>query len=181
MKVVQRVMDGVCLLEPTVFADERGSFYESYNEKTFAELTGFEERFVQDNHSTSSKHVLRGIHYQLPNPQGKLVRCIEGEIWDVAVDLRRGSPTFGQWVGFELTQENKRQLWVPVGFGHGFLVLSEKAQVLYRTTALWDPDSDRSIRWNDPDLSVDWPTTGAPLLSSKDRLAPSLSAAVTFE
>lgn len=179
MRVLDEALDGVYLLEPTVFDDERGSFYESYNKSTFADLTGFDGEFVQDNHSTSVRGVLRGIHYQLPNPQGKLVRCIEGRVWDVAVDLRRSSRTFKKWWGHELSAENRCQLWIPVGFGHGFVVLSERAQVLYRTTEFWDANADRAIRWNDPELSIDWPTAN-PILSSKDLEAPLLDDSNVF-
>lgn len=181
MQVVQEALNGVFLLEPTVFEDERGSFYESYNARTFAELTGFAGEFVQDNHSTSARNVLRGIHYQLPNPQGKLVRCIEGAVWDVAVDLRRSSPTFRRWHGFELSEENRRQLWIPTGFGHGFLALSPNTQVLYRTTAFWEPTSDRSIRWDDPDLAIEWPIETDPILSEKDAMAPRSAESVLFD
>ena len=169
------------LLKPTVFEDARGSFYESYNKLTFADLTGFDGEFVQDNHSTSVRGVLRGIHYQLPKPQAKLVRCVEGKVWDVAVDLRASSPTFTQSRGYELSAENRHQLWIPVGFGHGFLAMSATAQVLYRTTQLWDPKCDRSIRWDDPDLNIAWPGDVSPILSDKDANAPLLSDAQVFE
>ena len=181
VKMIEAALNGVTLLEPTVFDDERGSFYESYNERTFRDLTGFDGRFVQDNHSTSLRNVLRGIHYQLPNPQGKLVRCIDGEIWDVAVDLRRGSPTFSHWRGYRLTSANRFQLWLPVGFGHGFVVLSNHAQVLYRTTEFWDPKCERVISWDDTSLAIEWPINEPPLLSARDASAPSLGDVALFD
>lgn len=181
MKVLERALDGTVLMEPTVYEDERGYFYESYNKRTFEQLTGFDGDFVQDNHSTSVRNVLRGIHYQLPHPQGKLVRCIEGEVWDLAVDLRQSSATFGSWRGFLLSAQNRHLLWLPVGFGHGFVVLSPTAQVLYSTTSLWDADSDRAIRWDDPDLDIEWPLASVPLLSDRDRAAPSLGDALLFD
>lgn len=181
MKVVDESFDGVTLLEPTVFRDDRGSFYESFNKETFAELTGYDGEFVQDNHSTSVKGVLRGIHYQLPKPQGKLVRCVEGEIWDVVVDLRRSSSTFLHWKGCRLSADNLHQLWVPVGFGHGFVVLSEVAQVLYRATELWDAECDRSIRWDDPDIGIQWPVDFLPIVSDRDSAAPHLVDAPLFD
>jgi len=181
VKALDKTLNGVVLLEPTVYTDDRGEFYESYNRKTFEEVTGFEGEFLQDNHSTSVKGVLRGIHYQLPRPQGKLVRCIDGEIWDVAVDLRRSSPTFREWKGYHLSAENRHQLWIPVGFGHGFVALSEITQVLYRTTELWDPECDRSIRWDDPDLDIAWPLESPPTLSAKDTSAPGTNDALLFD
>jgi dTDP-4-dehydrorhamnose 3,5-epimerase len=160
----------VVLLEPRVFGDDRGFFFESFNQKTFNELIGKEVTFVQDNHSRSSKNVLRGLHYQLEQAQGKLVRVIRGEIFDVAVDLRQSSQTFGQWVGERLSAENKKQLWIPEGFAHGFLVLSESADVLYKTTDYYAPALERIVVWDDPFLAIDWPLEGAqPLLSGKDR------------
>lgn len=156
------------LIEPTVFGDERGFFYESYNERAWQEETGLTTRFVQDNHSRSVKGVLRGIHYQIKQSQGKLVRVVLGEVFDVAVDLRKSSPTFGQWVGEVLSAENKRSLWVPEGFGHGFLVTSDAAEFLYRTTDFYAPEHERCIQWNDPDLAVQWPLDGTPQLSGKD-------------
>lgn len=172
----------VVALEPRVFSDDRGYFYESFNASHFAEATGLELDFVQDNHSRSIKGVLRGIHYQLPPAaQGKLVRVVEGVVFDVAVDIRRSSPTYGQWVGVELTAENHRQLWVPPGFGHGFLALSDSVQLLYKTTDYYAPEYDRAIRWNDPDIDVAWPLDGAtPLLSDKDAAAPFLADAEVF-
>jgi dTDP-4-dehydrorhamnose 3,5-epimerase len=180
VKVVDRHLNGLVLLAPRVHTDDRGSFYESYNKKTFQQLTGFGGDFVQENHSTSAKGVLRGIHYQLPHPQAKLVRCIEGEVWDVAVDLLRSSVTFKEWKGFNLSENNRRQLWIPAGFGHAFVALSDSAQVLYRTTEFWDPSSDRSIRWDDLDLAIDWPLQGRPIVSSKDAEAPGLDDVPLF-
>lgn len=157
------------MLEPKVFGDERGFFFESYNEQSFAAVIGRSVRFVQDNHSRSTRGVLRGLHYQVEQPQGKLVRVIAGEIFDVAVDIRRDSATFGQWVGAMLSAGNRRQLWVPEGFAHGFLVLSDVAEVLYKTTDFYAPEHERCIRWNDPDLDIDWPLNMEPVLSAKDR------------
>ncbi len=168
MKITATAIPDVLLVEPTVFGDERGFFFESYNEKKWEELTGLHTRFVQENHSRSVNGVLRGIHYQIKQPQGKLVRVVVGEVFDVAVDLRRSSPTFGQWVGERLSAENKRSLWVPEGFGHGFLVLSDVAEFLYRTTDLYAPEYERCINWNDPDIGIQWPVSGQPLLSEKD-------------
>ncbi len=169
MKITATAIPDVLLVEPTVFGDDRGFFYESYNEKEWQELTGQKTRFVQDNHSRSAKGVLRGIHYQIQHPQGKLVRVVVGEVFDVAVDLRESSPTFGQWVGERLSDRNKKSLWVPEGFGHGFLVLSDVAEFLYRTTDFYAPEYERCIAWNDPEISVDWPLSGEPLLSEKDK------------
>jgi dTDP-4-dehydrorhamnose 3,5-epimerase len=173
---------GLLIYEPAVFGDDRGFFYEAWNRRAFAEATGEDPEFVQDNHSRSVAGVLRGIHYQLePHSQGKLVRAAIGRIWDVAVDLRRSSPTFGQWVGVELSEENHKQLWIPPGFGHGFLVLSEVADVLYKATDYYAPALDRSLRWNDPTLGIDWPVDGAePVLSAKDAAAPFLEDAEVF-
>lgn len=168
MKVTKTAIPEVLLIEPTVFGDERGFFYESYNERAWQEETGLTTRFVQDNHSRSVKGVLRGIHYQIKQSQGKLVRVVLGEVFDVAVDLRKSSPTFGQWVGEVLSAENKRSLWVPEGFGHGFLVTSDAAEFLYRTTDFYAPEHERCIQWNDPDLAVQWPLDGTPQLSGKD-------------
>jgi dTDP-4-dehydrorhamnose 3,5-epimerase len=178
--VTATALPGVLLLAPRFFADARGSFYESYNDAAFTAATGLERRFVQDNHSTSVRGVLRGLHYQLVRPQGKLVRVVRGEVFDVAVDLRRASPTFGRWVGVRLSAEDRRQLWVPEGFGHGFVVTSESAEVLYKTTEYWLPEHERSIRWDDPALGIDWPLDGAPLLAAKDAAAPGLDAAVVY-
>ncbi len=168
MNIRATAIPDVLLVEPTVFGDDRGFFFESYNEKKWEELTGLKTRFVQDNHSRSAKGVLRGIHYQIQQAQGKLVRAVVGEVFDVAVDLRRSSPTFGQWVGERLSAENKKSLWVPEGFGHGFLVLSDVAEFLYRTTDFYAPEHERCIAWNDPEIGIDWPLTGKPLLSEKD-------------
>lgn len=169
MKAIPTSLPGVLILEPKVFGDDRGFFLESYNTKVFESLTGCQQPFVQDNHSRSSKNVLRGLHYQLPpKAQGKLVRAVAGEILDVAVDIRRSSPTFGKWEAIRLSAENKRQLWVPPGFAHGFLVLSETAEVIYKVTEYYAPDCDRGIRWDDPELNINWGLNGPPLLSAKD-------------
>jgi dTDP-4-dehydrorhamnose 3,5-epimerase len=172
----------VLVVEPKVFGDDRGFFFESFNEKRFAEAIGRKVTFVQDNHSRSARNVLRGLHYQLPNPQGKLVRAVRGEVFDVAVDLRRGSPFFGRWVGEILSDANRRQLWIPEGFAHGFLVLSETADFLYKTTDYWHPEHERCIRWDDPALGVEWPFSqaGAPLVSPKDAAGTAFADAVTF-
>ena len=178
MLVEQTALPGVVILTPHIFGDDRGFFFESFNEPVFQELTQLEEQFVQDNHSKSAKGVLRGLHYQLGKPQGKLVRVVEGTIFDVAVDIRRGSPTFGKWVGVELTAENKKQLWVPPDFAHGFVVTSDAAQVLYKATDFYSPEHERSIIWSDETIAIDWPDLGmAPILSSKDAEAPNLSVA----
>jgi len=180
MKVVDTGLPGVKLIEPKVFGDDRGFFLESWNAKTFADA-GLDLDFVQDNHSRSAKGVLRGLHYQLANPQGKLVRVTIGRVFDVAVDLRRSSPDFGRWVGYELSAENKKMLWVPPGFGHGFVVLSESADFLYKCTTIYAPADERAVRWDDPDLGIDWRLDGAtPLLSAKDAAAPSLADAEVF-
>ena len=170
MNVIPTTIPDVLILEPKIFGDSRGFFFESYNEKAFREATGVTAHFVQDNHSRSARGVLRGLHYQLEQPQGKLVRCTQGEVFDVAVDIRRDSPTFGQWVGEILSEENKRQLWIPPGLAHGFLVLSESADFLYKTTEYYAPQHERSILWNDPDLAIEWPLN-SPLLSAKDAAA----------
>lgn len=169
MNVLPTEISDVLILEPKVFGDERGFFLESYNSRTFAEKTGVTAQFVQDNHSHSHQHILRGLHYQIEQPQGKLVRTIAGSILDVVVDLRRSSPTFGQWVSYILSSENKRQIWVPPGFAHGFLVISEFAEVLYKTTDYYAPQHERCILWNDPDLAIDWQLTVPPILSAKDQ------------
>ena len=167
--VSKTFIDGVLVLEPKVFEDGRGFFYESYNERSFSESTGLSHSFVQDNHSRSSKGVLRGLHYQIRQPQAKLVRVIEGSIYDVAVDVRSGSPTFAKWFGVELSAENKTQLWIPEGFAHGFLVTSDTAQVLYKATDFYAPEFERGILWNDPHIGIQWPNVGAsPQLSEKD-------------
>jgi dTDP-4-dehydrorhamnose 3,5-epimerase len=177
-----QVIEGPLLISPRVFADGRGFFFESWNQRRFDEAVGTPTIFCQDNHSRSSKGVLRGLHYQLePEPQGKLVRCTVGAIFDVAVDLRRSSPTFGQWVGAELSAENQQQLWVPVGFGHGFLTLSDTAEVLYKASGFWSKSCERSLLWNDPDLAIAWPLDrlngSAPLLAEKDAAAPGFAEA----
>lgn len=182
MNVISTALPEVLVLEPKVFGDSRGFFFESYNRKTFAADTGLDVEFVQDNHSRSARGVLRGIHYQLVRPQGKLVRAVAGAVWDLAVDLRRSSPRFGQWVGVELSAENQRQLWVPPGFGHAFVVLSESADFLYKTTDYWYPEHERSVVWNDPDLAIDWPLDGAePQLAAKDAQAPRLAEAEVYD
>lgn len=181
MKVIPTALPEVLILEPKVFGDERGFFMESWNARTFAEATGLDVTFVQDNHSRSGKDVLRGIHYQVVKPQGKLVRVVSGAVFDVAVDLRTSSPNFGKWVGVELTAENKRQLWVPPGFGHAFLVLSDYADFLYKTTEYWIAQHDRSMRWNDPTVAVQWPLAGAlPQLAAKDAAATLLTEAEVY-
>ncbi|KAB2906692.1 MAG: dTDP-4-dehydrorhamnose 3,5-epimerase [Burkholderiaceae bacterium] len=179
MRVTRLSIPDVMLIEPKVFGDSRGFFYESFNQQAFSEATGAQYPFVQDNHSRSTKGVLRGLHYQLPpKAQGKLVRVVRGAVFDVAVDIRKGSPTFGQWVGMELTEDNHRQLWVPPGLAHGFLVLSESADFLYKTTDYYSPEHERSIRWDDPQLAIDWPDVGAPMqLSAKDQAGRSFAEA----
>ena len=168
MKIQKTAIPDLLIIEPQVFGDERGFFYESYNQKKLADVAGITEYFVQDNHSRSAKNVLRGLHYQIRQPQGKLVRVVTGEVYDVAVDMRRASPTFGQWAGVHLSAANKRMLWVPKGFAHGFLVLSEYAEFLYKTTDFYAPQYERSLLWNDADLAIDWPLSGAPILAAKD-------------
>jgi dTDP-4-dehydrorhamnose 3,5-epimerase len=180
MKVTPTALPEVLLLEPRVFGDERGFFMESWNARTFREATGLDVDFVQDNHSCSTRNVLRGIHYQVVRPQGKLVRAVTGAVFDVAVDLRRSSPTFGRWVGAELSAANRLQMWIPPGFGHGFLVLSAAADFLYKTTDYWIGQHDRTVRWDDPTLAIDWPLQGEPVLAGKDAAAPLLGDAETF-
>jgi dTDP-4-dehydrorhamnose 3,5-epimerase len=180
MQKISTSLPGVVILEPRVFGDDRGFFLESYNEKVLAEL-GIEERFVQDNHSSSRRNVLRGLHYQIKQAQGKLVRVVEGEILDVAVDVRRSSPTFGGWEAVRLSGENKRMLWIPAGFAHGFRVSSETAHVLYKTTDYYAPEQERTLAWNDPDLKIDWELEGEPIVSSKDQRGTALRDAETFE
>ncbi len=180
MHIIQTAIPDVLILEPKVFGDERGFFYESFNARAFSEATGLNPNFVQDNHSRSQRGVLRGLHYQVEQAQGKLVRVTAGEVYDVAVDLRRQSPTFGQWVGAHLSAENKRQLWVPEGFAHGFLVLSEFAEFLYKTTDYYAPAHERCIRWDDPKLAIAWPLQGEPRLSAKDQQGLSFDAADVF-
>jgi dTDP-4-dehydrorhamnose 3,5-epimerase len=182
MNVVATELPDVLILEPKVFADERGFFFESFNERRFGEAIGAAgaiPNFVQDNHSKSRARVLRGLHYQIRQPQGKLVRVIDGEVFDVAVDIRRSSPTFGQWVGVTLSAENRRQMWIPPGFAHGFVVTSESAEFLYKTTDYWAAEHERCIRWDDPALGIAWPVT-APLLSDKDRNGKLLAEAEVF-
>jgi dTDP-4-dehydrorhamnose 3,5-epimerase len=180
MNTTRLSIPDVVLLTPKVFGDERGFFFESFNQQAFEAAIGRPANFVQDNHSRSAHGVLRGLHYQIQQPQGKLVRVVNGEVFDVAVDLRRQSPTFGQWVGAHLSAENKQQLWVPEGFAHGFLVLSEMAEFLYKTTDYYAPEHERSIAWNDADLAVDWPLDGAPSLSAKDANAGLFQSAEKF-
>jgi len=172
--VTPTTIPDVLLLEPRVFADDRGAFFESFNARAFAAAVGREVAFVQDNQSTSRRHVLRGLHYQEPNPQGKLVRALAGAIYDVAADIRPGSPTFGRWVGVELTADNRRQLWVPEGLAHGFLVLSDLAEVLYKTTDFYAPACEKCLRWDDPVLGIRWPLSAPPVLSPRDAAAPTL-------
>lgn len=180
MNVIATHLPDVLILEPTVFGDARGFFYESFNARTFEQATGLTRGFVQDNHSRSQQGVLRGLHYQLEQPQGKLVRVIHGEILDVAVDIRRSSATFGQWVAVHLSGHNHRQLWIPEGFAHGFVVLSETAECLYKTTDYYRPEAERCIRWDDPDLAIDWPLDRSPLLSAKDAKGLALRDAEVF-
>ena len=180
MKALPTAIPGVLVLEPRVHGDARGFFLESWNRRTFEQAVGRDVEFVQDNHSASARHVLRGLHYQVEHAQGKLVRVVEGEVFDVAVDLRRSSPTFGRWVGERLSAANRRMLWIPEGFAHGFLVLSERAQFLYKTSDYYAPEGDRGLRWNDPRIGVEWPLEGEPQLSGKDAQAPLLEAADTF-
>ncbi len=180
MNVIATNLPDVLILEPKVFGDERGFFFESFNARAFAEATGLQREFVQDNHSRSAKGVLRGLHYQLQQTQGKLVRVTAGEVFDVAVDVRRSSPTFGQWAGVHLSAENKRQLWVPEGFAHGFLVLSDYAEFLYKTTDYYAPAHEQSIRWDDPELAIDWPLNEPPQLSAKDLAGVALRDAALF-
>lgn len=170
----------VLILQPRVFGDDRGFFFESFNARDFAAATGVERAFVQDNHSRSRKGVLRGLHYQIEHPQGKLVRVIQGEILDVAVDIRRSSPNFGKWVGVTISAENKQQLWVPEGFAHGFLVTSESAEVIYKVTDYWHVEHERSLLWNDPEVGISWPLTEAPRLAAKDASGSRIQEAELF-
>lgn len=175
LKVTPTAIPDVLIIEPRMFGDARGFFFESFNQRAFQQATGLDLHFVQDNHSRSAKGVLRGLHYQLPpHAQGKLVRVVRGSVFDVAVDIRRDSPTFGKWVGVELSEENHRQLWIPPGLAHGFLVTSESADFLYKTTAYYMPEAERCIRWDDPTLGIEWPLNAPPTLSAKDLAAPSL-------
>ena len=180
MKATPTAIPDVLIIEPRVFGDARGFFYESFNQLTFDEATGGRHQFVQDNHSRSSQGVLRGLHYQIQQPQGKLVRVVRGSVFDVAVDIRKASPTFGQWVGVELSEDNHRQLWVPPGFAHGFLVLSETADFLYKTTDYYAPAHERCIAWNDPAIGIEWPLAAEINLSVKDRLGLALVKAEVF-
>lgn len=180
MKVVATAIPEVLLIEPKVFGDDRGFFFESFNQQQFQQATGLDCDFVQDNHSRSAQHVLRGLHYQIKQPQGKLVRVVEGEVFDVAVDVRKSSPSFGQWVGEHLSAENKKMLWVPPGFAHGFVVLSEAAQFLYKTTDYYAPEHERCIVWNDPQINISWPVSGEPLLSDKDKAGALFKDAEVF-
>ena len=180
MKATRLSIPDVVLIEPRVFGDPRGFFFESFNQRAFNEATGTNHQFVQDNHSLSTQGVLRGLHYQIQQPQGKLVRVAQGAVWDVAVDIRKSSPTFGQWVGMELSADNHRQLWVPPGFAHGFVVLSETAEFLYKTTDYYAPEHERCIAWDDAQLGIDWHLTGEPRLSAKDAQGLALAQAQVF-
>jgi len=181
MKVTPTAIPDVLVIEPKMFGDARGFFFESFNQKSFNEATGLNVAFVQDNHSRSAKGVLRGLHYQLQQPQGKLVRVVRGAVFDVAVDIRKSSPTFGRWVGVELSEDNHKQLWVPAGFAHGFLVLSETADFLYKTTDYYAPAHERCIAWNDPVIGIVWPSDLQPQLSNKDQMAQPLASAQLFD
>ena len=180
MKVSESELPEVLIIEPKVFGDDRGFFYESFNAKAFADATKLDVQFVQDNHSRSQKGVLRGLHYQIENPQGKLVRVTAGKVMDIAVDIRRCSPHFGKWFGLELSAENAKQLWIPPGFAHGFVVLSDYAEFLYKTTDYYTPTAERCIRWDDPDLAIDWGLSQAPTLSAKDQVGKPLKEADLF-
>ena len=180
MKVTPTEISDVLIIEPKVFGDARGFFSESFNQKAFQQATGLDVQFVQDNHSRSAKGVLRGLHYQIQQPQGKLVRVVQGSVFDVAVDIRKSSPTFGKWIGTELSENNHRQLWVPVGFAHGFLVTSDSADFLYKTTDYYAPEFERCIVWNDPAIGIQWPLQNEPQLSGKDKVGRSLAQAVVF-
>lgn len=180
MNVIETSLPGVLVIEPKVFGDERGFFFESYNRRTLLERAGIDCEFVQDNYSRSARNVLRGLHYQIRQPQGKLVRAVAGEVYDVAVDIRRSSPTFGKWAGVTLSAGNKRMMWIPAGFAHGFVVLSESAEFLYKTTDYYAPEFERSILWNDPDLAIDWPLAGQPILAAKDQAGKPLREAEVY-
>jgi dTDP-4-dehydrorhamnose 3,5-epimerase len=180
MKVTPTRIPEVLVLEPQVFGDDRGFFFESFNARRFELLTGIQANFVQDNHSKSAKNVLRGLHYQIEQPQGKLVRVTAGSVFDVVVDLRRSSPFFGRWVGVELSAENRRQLWVPPGFAHGFVVTSDSAECLYKTSDYWAPEHERTLLWNDPAVAIEWPLTGPPMLSHNDLHGKHLADAESF-
>jgi dTDP-4-dehydrorhamnose 3,5-epimerase len=180
MKVTPTALPEILLIEPKVFGDTRGFFFESFNQRVLAEQAGITDAFVQDNHSRSARNVLRGLHYQIQCPQGKLVRVVAGEVFDVAVDVRRSSSNFGKWVGFNLSSEDKRMAWIPPGFAHGFVVLSDYAEFLYKTTDYWAPEHERCIRWDDPDIGIVWPHQGEPLLSGKDQAGIPLREAEVF-
>ncbi|MEQ1673522.1 MAG: dTDP-4-dehydrorhamnose 3,5-epimerase [Candidatus Nitrotoga sp.] len=181
MKVIATSIPDLLIIEPKVFGDDRGFFYESFNQKTFKQVTGLDLQFVQDNHSRSVKNVLRGLHYQIQQPQGKLVRVVQGAVFDVAADIRRSSPTFGQHVALELSADNKRMLWIPAGFAHGFLVTSDTAEFLYKTTDYYAPEYERCLAWNDSDIAIQWPINGEPALSAKDRSGRRLVQAELFD
>ena len=181
MKAIQTAISDLLIIEPKVFGDDRGFFFESFNRRKFAELTGRDVDFVQDNHSRSAKNVLRGLHYQIQHPQGKLVRVVQGAVLDVSVDIRRSSPTFGQHVAVELSAENKRMLWIPEGFAHGFVVLSDTAEFLYKTTDYWHPEHERCIRWDDPVLAIDWQLQVAPAISVKDAQGKAFAEAKLYD
>jgi dTDP-4-dehydrorhamnose 3,5-epimerase len=180
LKVIPTAIPAVLIIEPKVFGDARGFFFESFNQRAFSQATGLDVNFVQDNHSRSAKGVLRGLHYQIQQPQGKLVRVVRGAVFDVTVDIRRSSPTFGQWVGVELTEDNHRQLWIPPGFAHGFYVLSDSADFLYKTTDYYAPEFERSLVWNDPKIAIAWPFSMQPIVSAKDSQGMSLTDAEVF-
>ena len=181
MRVTSTTIADVLVIEPKVFADKRGFFFESFNERAFAQATGITPKFVQDNHSRSVRNTLRGLHYQIQQPQGKLVRSVVGEVFDVVVDIRRSSPTFGQWVGEYLSADNKKMMWIPAGLAHGFSVLSDYADFLYKTTDYWAPQHERTLLWNDPELAIAWPLAGEPILAAKDLLGKRLSEAEVFD
>ncbi|MBE0613460.1 MAG: dTDP-4-dehydrorhamnose 3,5-epimerase [Burkholderiales bacterium] len=181
MKITPTAIADVLLIEPSVFGDERGFFFESFNERVFAEASGITMKFVQDNHSRSVRNTLRGLHYQIKQPQGKLVRVVTGEVYDVVVDIRRSSPSFGKWLGHRLSAENKMMVWIPPGFAHGFVVLSDSADFLYKTTDYWAPQHERTLLWNDPELAIAWPLAGEPILAAKDRAGTPLAAAEVFD
>jgi dTDP-4-dehydrorhamnose 3,5-epimerase len=181
MNIIKTDIPDVLIIEPQVFGDARGFFYESFNQKIWLEKTGLQTTFVQDNHSRSERNVLRGLHYQIQQPQGKLVRVIRGAVFDVAVDMRKSSPTFGRWVGVDLSEDNRRQMWIPEGFAHGFLVLSGFAEFLYKTTDYWAPQHERTIIWNDPDLAISWPLQDQPTLSAKDSKGTPFKETAWFE
>jgi dTDP-4-dehydrorhamnose 3,5-epimerase len=180
MKFTHLAIPDVIVFEPKVFGDDRGFFFESFNQRVFEDAVGKKVQFVQDNHSKSSRNVLRGLHYQVQQPQGKLVRVVQGEVFDVAVDIRKGSPTFGKWVGELLSADNKKQLWVPAGFAHGFVTLSDTAEFLYKTTDYWAPAFERCIRWDDAEINISWPIAAAPSVSAKDAVGSSFANAETF-